>query len=126
MFYSSIWGIHTSHLLDETVPDIFWGSKTRCLFPLGLAHYSDSRYARSSGSGRSITNTIQQGVRTGGEGWTGLYRSFPITVMTNVPYGMIMMTTNEWIRGVLEDGLKDFTNIIIIIMGEIMKSHFTL
>lgn len=25
--------------------------------------------------------------------------------MTNVPYGMIMMSTNEWLRGVLEDGL---------------------
>ena len=28
--------------------------------------------------------------------------------MTNVPYGMIMMTTNEWLRGVLEDGLYGF------------------
>ena len=62
----------------------------------------------SSGSGSSIANTIQQGVRTGGEGWTGLYRSFPIKVMTNVPYGMIMMTTNEWLRAVLEDGLYGF------------------
>ena len=62
----------------------------------------------SSGGGSSIANTIQQGVRTGGEGWTGLYRSFPITVMTNVPYGMIMMTTNEWLRAVLEDGLYGF------------------
>ena len=44
----------------------------------------------------------------GGEGWTGLYRSFPITVMTNVPYGMIMMTTNEWLRAVLEDGIYGF------------------
>ncbi len=25
--------------------------------------------------------------------------------MTNVPYGMIMMTTNERLRGVLEDGM---------------------
>jgi len=40
-----------------------------------------------------------------GEGWRGLYRSFNVTVMTNVPYGMIMMTTNEWLRGALEDGL---------------------
>jgi hypothetical protein len=46
--------------------------------------------------------------RMGGEGWKGLYRSFPITVMTNVPYGMIMMTTNEWLRAALEDGLYGF------------------
>ena len=48
------------------------------------------------------------GPRIAGEGWRGLYRSLPITVMTNVPYGMIMMTTNEWLRGVLEDGLYGF------------------
>ncbi len=29
------------------------------------------------------------------EGWTSLYRSFSITLLTNIPYGMIMVTTNE-------------------------------
>ena len=32
------------------------------------------------------------------EGWAGLYRSFGVTVLTNVPYGMIMVTTNEFLR----------------------------
>ena len=44
----------------------------------------------------------ENGKRAGGEGWRGLYRSFPITLVTNIPYGMIMMGTNEWLRGVLE------------------------
>lgn len=35
------------------------------------------------------------------EGWGGLYRSFNVTVMTNLPYGMIMVSTNEFLRGVL-------------------------
>ena len=43
--------------------------------------------------------------RAGGKGWKGLFRSFPVTLLTNIPYGMIMMSTNEWLRGVLEDGL---------------------
>ena len=32
------------------------------------------------------------------EGPAGLYRSFPITLLTNLPYGMIMVTTNEYLR----------------------------
>lgn len=78
-----------------------------------LGHYYNLRDAFCSivwGDRQVATNTIQEGVgvRMGGEGWKGLYRSFPITVMTNVPYGMIMMTTNEWLRAVLEDGIYGF------------------
>ncbi len=83
-----------------------------------LGHYYNLRDAFCSivwGDRRQVVvgsssskNTIQEGVRMGGEGWKGLYRSFPITVMTNVPYGMIMMTTNEWLRAVLEDGIYGF------------------
>ena len=40
------------------------------------------------------------------EGWGGLYRSFNITVMTNLPYGMIMVSTNEFLRGVLLDAKR--------------------
>lgn len=47
----------------------------------------------------------ENGKRSGGEGWKGLYRSFPITLVTNIPYGMIMMGTNEWLRGFLERAL---------------------
>mmetsp|Transcript_12827 Transcript_12827/g.18307 ORF Transcript_12827/g.18307 Transcript_12827/m.18307 type:complete len:283 (+) Transcript_12827:542-1390(+) len=35
------------------------------------------------------------------EGWAGLYRSLGITVMTNLPYGMIMVVTNEFLRNYL-------------------------
>ena len=67
-----------------------------------LGHYDNLRHAFVSivqGDGETPAAVAA------GEGWRGLYRSLPITVMTNVPYGMIMMTTNEWLRGVLEDGL---------------------
>lgn len=29
------------------------------------------------------------------EGYSGLFRSFPITLLTNIPYGMVMVSTNE-------------------------------
>ena len=78
-----------------------------------LGHYDNLRHAfvsivRGDGSAISAgggTASATSSSSSVGEGWRGLYRSFPITVMTNVPYGMIMMTTNEWLRGVLEDGL---------------------
>lgn len=76
-----------------------------------LGHYDNLRHAfvsivwgdvANGGGGKDVSQSV---VRTGGEGWKGLYRSLPVTVMTNIPYGMIMMTTNEWLRGVLEDGI---------------------
>ena len=76
-----------------------------------LGHYDNLRHAfasivwgdaKASGSGDGM---LKAAATTTGEGWKGLYRSFPVTLMTNVPYGMIMMSTNEWLRGVLEDGL---------------------
>merc|ERR1711935_1081335 len=35
------------------------------------------------------------------EGGVGLYRSFGGTLLTNVPYGMVMVSTNEFLRSVL-------------------------
>ena len=64
-----------------------------------LGHYEGMGHAFSS----IVRGDAAKGVA--GEGWTGLYRSLPVTVMTNLPYGMIMMTTNEWIRAAIEDGL---------------------
>lgn len=32
------------------------------------------------------------------EGYIGLYRSFPVTLLTNVPYGMVMVSTNEFLK----------------------------
>ena len=64
-----------------------------------LGHYE--------GMGHAFSSIVRGGASKGaaGEGWTGLYRSLPVTVMTNLPYGMIMMTTNEWLRAAIEDGL---------------------
>ena len=78
-----------------------------------LGHYDNLRHAFVSivhGDHHPSTTTSTSSrsaavAAATGEGWRALYRSLPITVMTNVPYGMIMMTTNEWLRGVLEDGL---------------------
>ena len=35
------------------------------------------------------------------EGWAGLYRSFGVTLLTNLPYGMVMVSTNEFLRDTL-------------------------
>lgn len=35
------------------------------------------------------------------EGWAGLYRSFGVTLLTNLPYGMVMVSTNEFLRNTL-------------------------
>ena len=32
------------------------------------------------------------------EGWVGLYRSFGVTLLTNIPQGMVMVSTNEFLR----------------------------
>jgi len=44
----------------------------------------------------SMTTAFVEIVRH--EGFTGLYRSFGITLLTNIPYGMIMVTTNEHLK----------------------------
>jgi len=36
------------------------------------------------------------------EGLLGLFRSFPITLFTNVPYGVIMVSTNDFLKDVLQ------------------------
>jgi len=40
-----------------------------------------------------VTSALRTIVHT--EGWRALYRSFPITLATNIPYGMVMVTTHE-------------------------------
>lgn len=48
------------------------------------------------------------------EGYGGLYRSFPITLLTNLPYGMIMFSTNEFLKEVLNpDGKFDLQSCLI-------------
>lgn len=55
---------------------------------LQLGHYE--------GTGHAIRQIVRH------EGLSGLYRSFPITLLTNLPYGMVMVSTNEYLREVLE------------------------
>jgi solute carrier family 25 iron transporter 28/37 len=55
---------------------------------LQLGHYE--------GTGHAIRQIVRH------EGLAGLYRSFPITLLTNLPYGMVMVSTNEYLREVLE------------------------
>lgn len=45
------------------------------------------------------------------EGYSGLYRSFPVTLLTNVPYGMIMVSTNEFLKHLIkpDDDAFDLT-----------------
>ena len=47
----------------------------------------------------SMGHAVQQIIKY--EGYVGLYRSFGITVLTNLPYGMVMMSTNEFLREML-------------------------
>ena len=54
---------------------------------LQLGHYN--------GMSDAVKNILRN------EGPAGLYRSFPITLLTNLPYGMIMVTTNEYLREIL-------------------------
>ena len=44
----------------------------------------------------SMSNALRQMISK--EGPVALYRSFPITLLANVPYGMIMVTTNESLK----------------------------
>merc|ERR1711935_440915 len=46
-----------------------------------------------------MAHGIRHVLRT--EGYGGLYRSFPVTLAANVPYGMIMVSTNEFLKHVL-------------------------
>lgn len=46
------------------------------------------------------------------EGCVGLYRSFGITVLTNIPYGMVMMSTNEFLRDALTELKQPRSNVL--------------
>jgi solute carrier family 25 iron transporter 28/37 len=48
---------------------------------------------------QGMTDAIQTMVRQ--EGAVGLYRAFPVTLATNLPYGALMVSTNEYLREVL-------------------------
>lgn len=48
------------------------------------------------------------------EGYIGLYRSFPVTLLSNVPYGMIMVSTNEFLKEILNpDGQFDLRSCLV-------------
>ena len=85
--------MHIGHYynLRHAFGSIVWGDSTNASSPNGASVNARGE----TGVKDAVKETTKQLERAGGEGWKGLYCSFPITVMTNVPYGMVMMTTNE-------------------------------
>lgn len=65
--------------------DIIMTPLDTCKQRLQLGHYHGS-----------MSYALQQMVQK--EGMVSLYRSFPVTLFANVPYGMIMVTTNESLK----------------------------
>jgi solute carrier family 25 (mitochondrial iron transporter), member 28/37 len=65
--------------------DIIMTPLDTCKQRLQLGHYQGS-----------MSYALQQMVHK--EGMVSLYRSFPVTLFANVPYGMIMVTTNESLK----------------------------
>lgn len=53
---------------------------------------------------QGMMNGFQEIVKC--EGYSSLYRSFPVTLMTNIPYGILMVSTNEF----LKEALLPFSN----------------
>jgi solute carrier family 25 iron transporter 28/37 len=45
---------------------------------------------------RGLTHAMETMIRS--EGTISLYRSFPVTLATNIPYGMVMVGTNEFLK----------------------------
>jgi solute carrier family 25 iron transporter 28/37 len=45
---------------------------------------------------RGLTHAMQTMIQS--EGTISLYRSFPVTLATNIPYGMVMVGTNEFLK----------------------------
>lgn len=50
---------------------------------------------------QNMSTAVRNVYRTEGVG--ALYRSFPVTLLSNLPYGMIMVSTNEWCKDYLQD-----------------------
>jgi solute carrier family 25 (mitochondrial iron transporter), member 28/37 len=50
---------------------------------------------------RGLTHAMQTMLAS--EGWFSLFRSFPVTLATNVPYGMVMVGTNEYLKQLWTD-----------------------
>ena len=45
---------------------------------------------------RGLAHAMQMMIQS--EGWVSLFRSFPITLASNIPYGMVMVGTNEFLK----------------------------
>lgn len=45
---------------------------------------------------RGLTHALSTMIAN--EGFVSLYRSFPVTLVTNIPYGMVMVGTNEFLK----------------------------
>ena len=71
----------------------------------------------------SMTYALQQMVQK--EGTVALYRSFPITLFANLPYGMIMVSTNEslkqfWTQPLVEGGPQQPLTLSTTLMASSM------
>ena len=59
----------------------------------------------------SVQKAAQQIVQS--EGWTALYRSFPITLASNIPYGMVMVSTHEAAKEALGGGSSPQWQVVL-------------
>jgi solute carrier family 25 iron transporter 28/37 len=82
---------------------------------LQLGHYSGMKQA------------VRHMVRH--EGTFALYRSFPVTLLTNIPYGSIMVSTNEICKDYLSDGHGQTPTLTVCLIsssaGGFAASFFT-
>ena len=77
------------------------GATSALLHDLVMTPMDTIKQRMQLGHYNSMTHAFKQIIKF--EGWSGLYRSFGVTVMTNLPYGMVMVSTNEFLRSVLMD-----------------------
>lgn len=61
-----------------------------------MAPFDTVKQRLQLGHYQGMMDALQQMIRF--EGYVGLFRSFPITLLTNVPYGAVMVSTNEVVK----------------------------
>jgi len=87
----SWWGSSLAGAAAVTCHDVVMTPLDTVKQRMQLGHYSST----------DLSSTIRTIARS--EGWTALYRSFPVTLASNVPYGMIMVATHETMKSALTE-----------------------
>ncbi len=90
-------GLTTTHL--GPVGASIAGAVSALFHDLVMTPMDTIKQRMQLGHYNSMSHAFKQIIKF--EGWSGLYRSFGITVMTNIPYGMVMVSTNEFLRSVM-------------------------